>query len=81
MEKGFVYVLKLKNGKHYVGSTNNLQRRLHQHMTGKCISTKNVRPLELVYYKEYLTAKEARSVEYYLKKQKDKKSIQKFMDL
>ncbi len=37
----------------YIGSTNNLKRRLEEHNAGKNISTKNRAPLELVYYEAY----------------------------
>jgi len=79
MEKWFVYILKLKDGKYYIWSTNNLERRTQQHMNGKALATKYMKPIELLYYKEYTTVHEARSVEYHLKKQKDRNQIEKFM--
>ncbi len=79
MEKWFVYVLKLKNWRYYVWSTNNLERRIQQHQEGKSLTTKNLRPLELLYMKEYPTLLEARRYEYHIKKQKDRKFIQNFM--
>ena len=80
MTKWFVYVLKTSNWRYYVWSTNNLNRRIQQHQEGKNLATKHVRPVILLYYKEYNQIKEARQMEYWLKKQKDKKTIQKFMD-
>jgi len=76
----FVYVLKLKNGKYYVGSTNNLQRRLDQHHQGKNLATKHLRPIELLWYKKFAEVSEARKMEYYIKKQKDRKYIEYIMD-
>lgn len=50
----YVYVLRSKkdNGI-YVGSTNNLKRRLKEHNDGKEFYTKNKIPWELVYYESY----------------------------
>jgi predicted GIY-YIG superfamily endonuclease len=31
----YVYVLELQNGKHYIGQTNNLERRLEDHRSGR----------------------------------------------
>ncbi len=78
--KWFIYVLKLKNDKHYVGSTNNLERRLQQHIAGKVISTKHLRPVELIWYKTFPTSTEARKMEQQIKKRKDKKMTKAFMD-
>ena len=47
----YVYVLKsLKDTKLYTGYTDNLERRLYEHNKGLVESTKNRRPLELLYY-------------------------------
>ena len=57
---GFVYILKSeKNGKFYVGSTKNLKDRLNRHFTGRVRTTKDWRPLKLVFYKPYPTFREA----------------------
>ncbi|MEK7652761.1 MAG: GIY-YIG nuclease family protein [Patescibacteria group bacterium] len=36
----YLYILRNKNGKFYVGSTNNLKRRFSEHNSGKVFSTK-----------------------------------------
>jgi len=46
----YTYVLKLSDGEWYVGSTDNLKRRLKEHEDGECDSTKHRRPVELVYF-------------------------------
>ncbi|MCX6822779.1 MAG: GIY-YIG nuclease family protein [candidate division SR1 bacterium] len=79
MVSGFVYVLSMNNGKYYVGSTNDLERRIVQHQKGYVKATKLYVPIGLLYSKKYDTIKEARQVEYLLKKQKDRKQIEKFM--
>jgi len=51
----YVYLLlsKIKTNQIYIGSTNNLDRRLKQHNQGKVFSTKPYLPWNLVYYEAY----------------------------
>ena len=57
----YIYILKsLKDNKTYVGYTNNVDRRLTEHNSGKNIATKNRRPLELIFSEEFETSIEAR---------------------
>jgi putative endonuclease len=47
----YTYVLKSeKDNKLYVGFTNNLEHRLEEHNKGNINSTRNRRPLRLIYY-------------------------------
>ena len=63
-----VYVLKSKkDGKFYIGSTGNFSLRLKQHDDGLVKSTRNRRPLDLVYKEEFDTKKEALAREKYFK--------------
>ncbi len=63
-----VYVLRSKiNGHLYKGVTNNLERRLKEHNTGKTIYTRKFKPWDLVYYEEFDTFEEARDREKFLK--------------
>ena len=64
----YVYIIKssYKNW-YYVGSTNSIQRRIEEHNHGKVTSTKAHVPLQLVWSKEFLSEKEARSYEKLLK--------------
>lgn len=65
----YVYVIKsLKDNKLYLGSTNNLRRRLLEHNNGKSQSTKSRRPFELRYYEAYFIEDDARKRESSLKK-------------
>ena len=61
----YVYVLSSKSdGKLYVGSTNDLKRRLEEHRQGRCESTRLRGPLELEAYvavKEETTARNLES--------------------
>jgi len=64
-----VYVLiSEKDGKRYIGSTNDLDRRLDEHNNGKVFSTKNRRPLKLNYYQEFENLIKARIYESKYKK-------------
>ena len=65
----YVYVLKsLKDDKLYVGSTDDLRRRLAEHNTGKAKSTASRRPFTLRYYEAYSKEADARRRESMLKK-------------
>jgi len=47
----YVYVIRSdKDGKLYIGHTNNLKRRLEEHNQGLVQSTKSRRPFKLLYY-------------------------------
>jgi len=64
----YVYILKSrKDGNLYIGSTNDLKRRLDEHNNGLVFSTKSRRPFELVYYEAYKSEKDARNREKNLK--------------
>ena len=64
----YVYILKsLKDNNKYIGSTNNLQRRIKEHNDGKVLSTKNRRPLILIYKEKYDNETEARRKEMFYK--------------
>jgi len=64
----FVYVLKSKKDqKRYIGFTDNLERRLNEHNSGKVKSTKNRKPLDLIYCEEYESKSEAMNREKYFK--------------
>ncbi|MDX9855258.1 MAG: GIY-YIG nuclease family protein [Parcubacteria group bacterium] len=64
----YVYVLKSsKDSNNYVGYTKNLKLRFEEHMKGRVESTKNRRPLELIYYEACLDQHDATHREKYLK--------------
>ena len=47
----YTYVIKsLKDGKLYIGHTNNLKKRIEKHNKGFVESTKNRTPFKLLYY-------------------------------
>jgi putative endonuclease len=56
----YVYVLKnAKDSKNYVGYTKNLKFRFEQHQNGQVDSTKNRRPLKLIYYEVCISQQDA----------------------
>lgn len=63
------YILECSDLTLYVGSTNNLEKRLHQHNNLKSGAnyTKGRRPVRVVYSETCETFKEARQREYQLK--------------
>ena len=64
----FVYLLKSTTyDQYYIGSTNNLEKRLRQHNEGKSISTDRYKPWVIVYSEAYSTEKLARLREKQLK--------------
>ena len=57
----------LKDGRLYTGYTTNIESRLRDHNMGHTESTKNRRPLELVYSEEFESKKEAMDRETFFK--------------
>ena len=56
----YVYILlSLKDNKFYTGRTSNLLERVNKHNRGFVKSTKNRRPLKLIYYEKFIKAKDA----------------------
>ncbi|HAV11433.1 MAG TPA: excinuclease ABC subunit C [Candidatus Moranbacteria bacterium] len=64
----YVYVLKSdKDKKYYTGYTKNLKLRFKQHQEGLVASTRDRRPLELIYYEACINQTDATHREKYLK--------------
>jgi len=71
-----MYILKNEQkDRFYIGSTNNLRRRLKEHLQGKTRTTKVLKTDKLVYFEEYNVEAEARNREKKLKSYKSKKYI------
>ena len=74
----YVYILKsIKDGENYTGFSSNLKNRLKDHNSGNVESTKNRRPLELIYYEAYKEKKHASRREKFLKSTKGKLQLKK----
>ncbi len=64
----YVYVLNsIKYRELYIGSTNDLRRRIIEHNRGKVESTRDKKPYRLVYYEAYGIESDARRREKMLK--------------
>lgn len=63
----YVYFLELSNGHIYIGSTNDIDRRVEQHNNGDVQSTKSFKPAKLKSYVAVETEKHARELERYFK--------------
>jgi len=78
MKKYSVYVLwseKLK--KRYTGCTENVEKRILEHNTGKQRSTRGGIPWNLLYVENYDTLSKARKREYYLKSRSGRRFLDK----
>jgi len=63
----YTYILQLKDKTYYVGYSSDLKNRVKAHNEGSISSTKNLRPVKLVYYSAFSTQKKATDFEKYLK--------------
>ncbi|MDO8555283.1 MAG: GIY-YIG nuclease family protein [bacterium] len=71
-----VYTLKsLKDNNLYIGCTSNIIKRLSEHNNGKVQSTKNRKPLKLIFKEEYIDKYEAFKKERYYKTVKGKREL------
>ena len=71
----YLYILLLKNNRLYKGLTDDLRRRFAEHKRGKMKSTKNLRPIKLIYYEAYLNKKDATRREKFLKTTKGRRLL------
>ncbi len=56
----YTYVLlSLKDSKLYIGYSNDLKQRISEHHVGLISTTKNRRPLKLIYYESCLSMQDA----------------------
>ena len=78
----FVYVLKSQtDGRLYKGMTENIERRIYEHNSGKCKSTKPYRPWVMVLTEEFATRLEAREYEKWLKSGVGREYLKKILVL
>ncbi len=80
MEFWYVYVLQSKkDNQFYIGSTNDVQRRLQQHQRGENVSTAKRLPLELLYFEGHSLKKDALRREKYFKTSKGRTSLRQIL--
>ncbi len=63
-----IYLIKSEKGNIYIGSTNDLTRRLKEHNRKNSKYTKKDKKWKLIYFEEYKNIKEARLIERKIKK-------------
>lgn len=63
----YVYILRDTKGHIYIGSTNDLIRRIKEHDRGSCDATRYMQNAEVNAYIEEYSEKKARELERYLK--------------
>lgn len=77
----YIYILKsLKDGKYYTGFSSDLRSRIRDHHAGNVQSTKNRRPLEVIYYEAYKEKTQAVRREKFLKTTKGKLQLKKQLE-
>ena len=82
MGQYYVYILRSeKDGKRYIGLTGDLERRISEHNSGKVRSTKNRRPLTLIYYEEFGSKEEATKRERFYKSGRGREYLKKELKL
>jgi len=79
MQKLGLYILLCANNRYYIGSTNNLDRRLNEHNNGLVKATKYLLPVKLVFFQELSDLKLVRRLELKLKKFKSRKIIEQII--
>jgi len=76
----YVYVLRsLKDGLFYIGYSDDLKTRVKDHNAGKSVSTKNRRPLELIFYEAFPSKADALRREAYFKTTKGKVTLRQIL--
>ena len=72
----YVYIIySPKLNKKYIGFSTDLERRIGEHNIGKCISTANGKPWRLIYHEVFISAKDARVEELFLKSGKGRERL------
>ena len=77
--KGIVYILLTDNNRYYVGSTNDIKRRMAEHDSGENKATRYVRPVKLLFTQSFNLLTNARKIEYRLKKLKRRDIIERII--
>lgn len=77
----YFYILRSKkNGKLYIGSTNNWQKRLKEHNSGTQPATKPNIPYEEIYVARFINKRDAINCEKYFKTTSGWKRLKKMLE-
>ncbi len=79
IEKVYVYILEMKEGRHYTGITNDIARRLGEHRKGQSKSTKDHRPVRIIYLNMCQGRKKARELEVKIKRSGAKRFMKTYI--
>ena len=78
--KYYVYILKSRKiEKHYIGYTNNLERRITEHNSGKSKFTRGYIPWDVVYFEECESQEETIKREKYYKSASGRRKLKKIL--
>jgi putative endonuclease len=76
----YIYILiSQKDKKLYIGYTKNLSKRIEKHNSGGNKSTKNRRPLKLIFSEAFIYENDARKRESFLKTGNGREEIKKIL--
>ena len=75
----WVYILRMQNGQYYIGSTDDITRRLKQHENKNTATTARLKVDRMMLKQQYKTLKEARLIEQKIKKLKRRDYIEKMI--
>lgn len=75
----FVYVLKDKNNRLYIGRSSDLKRRLEEHRKGKVWTTKRMNDPRLIFYEAFVSKQDSIRREKYFKTTKGKLSLKQII--
>jgi len=75
----YVYVLQsLRDGRTYIGFTDNVERRLSEHNAGRSIATKHRRPFKLLFTEKFDCAPDAKRRERWWKSGAGRRSLKEY---
>jgi putative endonuclease len=75
----YVYVLLCLDNDFYAGFTTDIHRRLKEHSQGSNVSTRNRRPVELIYFEGHKSKEDALRRESYFKTSKGKATLKQIL--
>lgn len=75
MSPSYIFDRSLKDNQFYIGSSNNVQRRLKEHQAGKKISTVKRLPVELLYFEAHRSQEDVLRREKYFKTTRGKVTL------
>jgi putative endonuclease len=76
----YTYIIQSQtSGRFYVGHTEDLDNRVHEHNSGESKSTRNKGPWKLVYSESFPSRAEAQKREYEIKSKKSSESIKRII--